>query len=109
MLIALFDLYLALNLKGFNDWDPKAKALVAIIGGVLLIILSIAFIRKVGVVGILVPTIIIGAIYTMNQNSGCLGNATDANEEGTYEKGKIKKPTSGTPAPGTPTTPPPAK
>lgn len=103
MLIALFDLYLALNLKGFNDWDPKAKALVVIVGGVLLLILSIAFIRKVGIVGILVPTVIIGAIYVMNQNSGCLGNATDANETGTYEKGKIKKPgTTTTPAPTAP-------
>lgn len=104
MLIALSDLYLAMNLQGFSEWDPKTKALVVIIGGVLLLVLSIAFVRKVGIVGILVPTIIIGAIYAMNQNSGCLGNATDANEEGTYEKGKIKKPagTTTTPAPTTP-------
>lgn len=95
---AFLDLYLAVNLKGFDAWDPKTKALVLIVGGVLLLVFSVAFVRKVGVVGILVPAIIIGSIYTMNQNSGCLEKATDVQEEGTYQKGKTKP--AAAPAPG---------
>lgn len=107
MPLALLDLYLAVNLKGFDAWDPKTRALVLIIGGVLLLVFSVAFVRKVGVVGILVPAIIIGSIYTMNQNAGCLEKATDVQESGTYEKGKAKP--APAPAPGAkpaPTTPP---
>src|SRR6476620_11403531 len=101
MPLALFDLYLALNLKGFHDWDPKAKALVVIVGGVILLIFSIAFVRKVGVVGILVPVVIIGSIYVMNQNAGCLDKATDVQEDGAYQKGKAKPAgKTATPAPG---------
>lgn len=105
MPLAFLDFYLAVNLKGFGDWDPKTKALVFIVGGVLLLVFSVAFVRKVGFVGILVPTIVIGAIYAMNQNSGCMQNSTDANELGTYEKEKknLLAPKSGDkPAPKTP-------
>jgi hypothetical protein len=91
MIFALLDLYLALELKGFNSWEPKTKAVVCIVGGVLLLVFTIAFIRKVGIVAILVPCAIIGALYAMNQNAGCLQGNTDASETGAYEKGKLKK------------------
>lgn len=110
MSLALLDLYLALELKGFGAWEPRTKAVVCIVGGVLLLVFTIAFIRKVGLVAILVPAVIIGALYVMNQNAGCLQGSTDANEAGTYEKGKIKKsaptgPTTPAPAGATPTAP----
>ncbi len=92
MTLALLDLYLALELKGFSQWDNRTKALVCIVGGVLLLVGSIALVRKVGAVAIAVPAIIIGALYVMNQNSGCLEKATEVNEEGTYQKGKAKTP-----------------
>ncbi len=100
MPLALIDLYLALELKGFSQWEPRTKALVAIVGGVLLLVFTIALIRKVGVVAIAVPAVIIGALYVMNQNSGCLEGATEVNDEGTYQKGKSKAP-----APGATTAP----
>lgn len=96
MTLALLDLYLALNFSGFSQWEPRTKALVCIVGGVLALAVAIAFIRKVGIVAILVPVIIIGAIFAMQKNSGCLDKAGDVQTEGTYEKGKVNTP--GSPA-----------
>lgn len=100
MSLALLDLYLALELKGFSQWDGRTKALVCIIGGVILLVLSIALVRKIGVLAIAVPSVIIGALFIMNKNSGCLESATDVQEEGAYQKKKAKQaPAQPAPAP----------
>jgi hypothetical protein len=111
MLLALFDLYLAVELKGFSSWEPRTKAIVCIVGGVMLLVFTIAFIRKVGIIAITVPVVIIGALYVMNQNAGCLEGNTDASEAGSYEKKKLQKPAPPKTAPTgtTPTAPAPAK
>lgn len=106
MLLALFDLYLALELNGFSSWEPRTKAIVCIVGGVLLLVFTIAFIRKVGIIAILVPAVIIGSLYVMNQNAGCLEGNTDASDIGTYQKKKLQAPA---PSKTAPTAPAPAK
>ena len=98
MMLALINLYLALEVKGFGQWEPKTKALFCIIVGVFTIVSTIALIRKVGVLAIALPCVIIGAMYVMNQNAGCMDAATDVKEEGSYQRSKMKQP-AGAPAP----------
>jgi hypothetical protein len=105
MLLALFDFYLALELKGFSSWEPRTKAVVCIVGAVLLLVFTIAFIRKVGIIAILVPAVIIGALYVMNQNAGCLEGNTDPSEAGSYQKKKLQAPAKPAPTGTTPTAP----
>lgn len=92
MLVALIDCYLALEFKGFSQWEPKTKALVCIIGGIITLAISISFVRKVGIVAIIVPALIIGSIFAMSKNSGCLEKATEVQDEGTYRKSKTVTP-----------------
>lgn len=90
MLLALLDLYLALEFKGFSQWEPKTRALVAIVGGIIILAISISFIRKVGIIAIIVPILVFGSIFVMSKNSGCLEKAGEVQEEGTYKKGQTK-------------------
>ncbi len=71
MLLAALDLYLALELKGFSQWEPRTKALVSIVGGILILVISLSFIRKVGIIAIILPVGVFGSIYMMSKNSGC--------------------------------------
>lgn len=98
MLLALLDFYLALEFKGFSQWEPRTKAIACIVGGVLALVFSITFVRKVGIIAIAVPAVIIGAIFAMQKNQGCLDKAGDVQEEGTYQKGKAKPAGTTTPA-----------
>ena len=70
-------LIFALNVKGFNDWDGRTKALVGLVAAVLAIVVCVGLVRRVGWPALLVPAVLIGALALMNRNAGCLEHAGD--------------------------------
>lgn len=93
-----------MQLKGFSEWEPRTQAIVSLVGGVVFLVMFTAFVRRVGWPVIFVPVLLIGILYLMNKNAGCMESATkpgDARggdaliEESGAAKPGVKRPGSG--------------
>jgi len=78
---AILGTLLALQVKGFDSWEPRTKVVVCLVGLVVVILLVVALVRKVGWVAILLPVVVIGSIVVMNRHSGCLEHIGDLKEK----------------------------
>lgn len=59
--------FLGLMMPAFSQMNPSIKALVIIAGGTMLLLMAVRFVQKVGMVAIVVPALIVGAIMFLDK------------------------------------------
>ena len=78
---------LAMQFKGFSEWEPRVQAIVTLVGGVVFLVALTTFVRRLGWWVILIPAVFVGVMYFLNKNAGCMRKAARPGDLVVVEQG----------------------